>query len=138
MMKTVTLTALALLLAVPASSQTKPATKAVAHDLTVKTADGAVYTGTMEMAVEKGKVTGKLHITTPTVITGTVAGTAEKGLMKLEFPYLMAERNCEGSVKIDLTVPAKPGPSKGTMEAVGCGRDASQKLTGSVELVPKK
>lgn len=135
----VTATALAgLVLAAPVFSQTRSSAKPVHNDLTIKTADGAVYTGTMVMTVEKGKVTGSLHITKPTEIKGTVAGTAEKGLMKLGFPYLMLERKCEGSVKMDLTVPPKPGPVTGSMEAIGCGRDATQKLTGTVELVPVK
>jgi hypothetical protein len=139
MLKAVTLTALAgLLLAGPVHAQTKPTGKPAENDLTIRTADGSVYTGKMNMAVAKGKVSGSLHITTPTEITGTVAGTAEKGAMKLAFPYAMTERKCEGSVTMDLKVPAKPGPVTGTMEAVGCGRDATQKLTGTVELVPVK
>ena len=139
MSKTATLVALAgLLLAGPVYSQTKSTAKAVENDLTIKGADGSVYAGRMTMAVEKGKVSGSKHITKPTEITGTVAGTAEKGAMKLAFPYAMTERKCQGTVKMDLTVPAKPGPVTGTMEAVGCGRDETQKLTGTVELVPVK
>lgn len=139
MSKTVTLMALAgLLLAGPVYSQTKPTAKAIENDLTVKAADGSVYAGTMTMAVEKGKVSGSMRITRPTEITGTVAGTAEKGALKLDFPYAMTERNCQGTVKMNLTIPAKPGPVTGTMEAIGCGRDETQKLTGTVELVPVK
>jgi hypothetical protein len=138
MLKRVMLSALAgLVLAGPAFSQTKPS-KAIRNDLTIKAADGAVYTGTMEMTAEKGKVTGTLHITKPTEIKGNVAGTTAKGAMKLAFPYLMIERNCEGSVKMDLTIPPKVGPVTGTMEATGCGRDETRKLTGTVELVPVK
>ena len=139
MLKNLTLTALAgLLLAVPVYSQTQSAAKTIENDLTIKAADGSVYSGKMNMAVTKGKVTVDLHITKPTEIRATVAGTAEKGAMKLAFPYVMTERNCQGSVKMDLTIPAKPGPVTGTMEAVGCGRDETQKLTGTVELVPVK
>lgn len=135
----VTLIALAgLLLAAPVYSQTKSAAKAIENDLTIKGADGSVYAGKLTMAVEKGKVSGTMHIAKPTEIKGTVAGTAGKGAMKLAFPYTMTERNCQGTVKMDLTVPAKPGPVTGTMEAVGCGRDETQKLTGTVELVPVK
>ena len=69
-------------------------------------------------------------------ITGKVAGTSKGGVLDLEFPYLMTERNCEGTVKMNIKMPQKPGRAAGTMEAVGCGRDPSQKLTGTVELVP--
>jgi hypothetical protein len=137
MLKAVTLTALTgLLLAGPVHAQTKPT--GTENDLTIKAADGSVYTGKMNMAVVKGKVSGSLRITQPTEITGKVAGTAEKGTMKLAFPYAMTERKCEGTVTMDLKVPAQPGPVTGTMEAVGCGREPSQKLTGTVELVPVK
>ena len=140
MLKAVTLTAAlaALLLAGPVHAQTKSTGKPTENDLTIKAADGSVYTGKMNMAIAKGKVSGSLHITKPSEITGTVAGTAEKGALKLAFPYAMTERKCEGTVTMDLKVPAKPGPLTGTMEAVGCGRDPSQKLTGTVELVPVK
>lgn len=139
MLRSVTLIALAgLLLAGPVHSQSRSAAKAMENDITVRAADGTVYAGKMTMAVEKGKVSGTMRITSPTEITGTVAGTAEKGTMKLAFPYAMTERNCQGTVKMDLPVPARPGPIKGTMEAVGCGRDETQKLTGTVELVPVK
>ena len=127
-----------LALAGPVDAQTKSSAKSIVNQLTIKAADGGVYTGTMEIAAVKGKVTGTLHITKPTEIKGAVAGTAEKGVMKLAFPYQMIERNCQGSVKMDLKVPAKPAPVTGTMEAVGCGRDQTQKLTGTVELVPVK
>jgi hypothetical protein len=120
---------------VPALAQTKkPASKSVRHDITV-TAD-QVYTGTMEMAVDRGKVTGSIRMTSPTEITGKVAGTVKGGVMILEFPYTMTERACEGTVKMNITLPPKPGPSKGTLEAVGCGRDEANKLTGTVELTP--
>ena len=139
MSKTVTPIALAgLFLAGPVYSQTKSTAKSIENDLTIKAADGSVYAGRMTMAVEKGKVSGTMLITKPTEITGTVAGTAEKGTMKLAFPYAMTERKCQGTVKMDLTIPARPGPVSGTMEAVGCGRDETQKLTGTVELVPVK
>ena len=120
-----------------AYAQTK-GSKAILNEVTVRAADGSIFAGTMEMLAEKGKVTGALHIKTPTEIRGKVAGTSEKGKMKLAFPYTMVERNCEGQVTMDLTVPAKPGPVTGTMEAIGCGRDESNKLTGTVELVPVK
>jgi hypothetical protein len=120
-----------------ASGQTrKPAgTKSVTDEITVTTPEGA-YSGTLTTAIEKGQVTGDIHITVPTEITGKVAGTAKGGVMMLEFPYLMVERNCEGTVRMNIKLPAKRGPATGTMEAFGCGRDESQKLTGTVELKP--
>ena len=121
------------------SAQSKSASKPIVHDLTIKAADGGVYTGTMEMATVKGKVTGTLHITKPTEIKAAVEGTSEKGALKLDFRYTMTERNCQGTVRMDLKTAAKAGaPTTGTMEAIGCGRDQSNKLTGLVELVPVK
>jgi hypothetical protein len=119
-----------------ASAQTKKSSgpKSVMHAITIKADE--VYTGTMEMAVDRGKVTGNLHLTAPTEITGKVAGTAKGGVLSLEFPYHMVERNCDGTVKMNITLPATPGPAAGTMEAGGCGRDPDSKLPGTVELVP--
>jgi hypothetical protein len=111
----------------------KPGTKNVTHELIV-TAD-QVYTGTVSMKVEKGKVMGDMEITSPTQITGKLAGTAKGGVLTLDFPYHMTEQNCEGNVKMSITMP-KAGPAKGTMEAEGCGRPSDQKLTGTVELKP--
>jgi hypothetical protein len=114
----------------------KPAgTKSVMHEVTITTSEN-VYTGTMEMAIESGKVTGDLRITSPTEITGKIAGTAKAGALALQFPFHMTERNCDGAVKMNITLPEKPGPAKGTMEAGGCGDNASDKTTGTVELKP--
>ena len=121
---------------VSVSAQTrKPAgPNTVMHEITIK-AD-TVYTGTMELTNDRGKVTGKLHITTPTEVTGTVAGTSNKGVMALDFPFFMTERKCEGTVKMDITLPPKVGPAAGTLEVVGCGRDEANKLTGTIDLKP--
>jgi hypothetical protein len=108
--------------------------KSVMHDITVK-AD-AVYTGTIETAITGGKVTGNLHITAPTEIVGTVAGTSKAGVMSLDFPYEMTQRKCTGTVKMTIKLPAKPGLATGTMEAAGCGRTDANKLTGTVEMTP--
>lgn len=115
-------------------AQTKAAAKKRVYDVTVK-AD-QVYTGTMEMVVEGGKVTGSMLITSPTHITGKVAGTEKKGVLNLAFPYVLTERQCEGNVTMQITMPAKPGPANGTMEATECGGDPSNKMPGTVELVP--
>jgi len=112
----------------------KPAeAKSATHSITVK-AD-AVYTGTVALAVNKGKVSGDMRLTAPTEITGKIAGTSKDGVLKLEFPYHMTENNCDGNVKMSITMPATPGPANGTMEASGCG-DPSRTVTGTVELVP--
>jgi hypothetical protein len=37
---------------------------------------------------------------------------------------------------MNITLPQKPGLAAGTMEAVGCGREETNKLTGTVELKP--
>jgi hypothetical protein len=109
--------------------------KAVLHDITV-TAD-VVYTGTMSMAIEKGKVTGDLRITVPTEVTGKVAGTAKGNQLALEFPFYMTEQQCEGFVKMDVALPEKAGAAAtGKLTAVGCGIEESQPLVGAVELKP--
>lgn len=117
----------------PAQSKKPAASKSVSHDLTVRADE--VYTGTMELAVDRGKVTGNMRLTAPTEIVGKVAGTTKQGVMTLAFPYRMTERNCEGNVKMTITVPSTPGPANGTMEATGCG-NPSEKVAGTVELKP--
>jgi hypothetical protein len=121
--------------AVSAQAKKPAGAKPVTYDVTIK-AD-TVYTGTMAMAVDRlGKVTGDMRLTSPTEITGKLAGTSKAGVVTLAFPYLMVERKCEGTVKMNITMPAKPGPAAGTMEAVGCGRDPANVLPGTVELKP--
>jgi hypothetical protein len=113
----------------------KPAgTKPMMHEIIV-TAD-TVYTGTVEMAIARGKVTGDMVITSPTRITGKVAGTSKAGVLTLEFPYIMVEENCEGTVKMNIKLGDKPGVGSGTMEAVGCGSEPDTPVTGTVELKP--
>ena len=126
--------------AATASAQaTKPPAKAgsakpATYDITITTE--SVYTGTMQMVTSGGKVTGDLRLTSPTEITGKVAGTSKAGVLALDFPYFMTERKCTGNVKMSIKMPAKPGPASGTMEAVGCGREESRPLTGTVEHKP--
>jgi hypothetical protein len=118
------------------SAQTKKpvASKGALYDVTV-TAD-QVYTGTMEMTIAGGKVAGTMTLTSPTTITGNVAGTSKAGTLSLDFPYRMTERNCEGNVKMTIKMPAKPGPASGTMEAGECGGNPDNKTTGTVDLKP--
>jgi len=119
-----------------ASAQTKkPAgTNTVTYDVTIQ-ADGA-YAGTMDIAVKGGVASGAMHITTPTEITGKVAGTVKGGQLLLDFPYSMVTRKCTGQIEMNIKLPARPGPATGTVSIVGCGRDVSNKLAGTIELKP--
>jgi len=124
----------ALVASLSAQAGTPASSPGILHDITI-TAD-EIYTGTMTYDVSAGKVAGTLTIAAPTAITGTVAGTAKDGALALEFPFHMVEQGCDGTVRMRLQLPATPGPVKGTMEAVGCGRDEANKVTGTVELKP--
>jgi hypothetical protein len=127
----------ALVAASPAAQEQKKkegGAKPILHDITVS-AD-AVYTGTMSMAIDGGKVTGDLHITVPTEVLGKVAGTAKGSQLALEFPFTMTEQQCEGVVKMEITLSDKPGVGTGKMAAVGCGLEESAPLIGTVELKP--
>jgi hypothetical protein len=119
-----------------ASAQAKkPAgTKGVTYDVTIQ-ADGN-YTGTMDIAIAKGVASGDMRITAPGEVIGKVAGTAKAGELKLDFPYTMVQRKCTGQIAMDIKMPAKPGPATGTVSIVGCGRDATNKLNGTIELKP--
>ena len=119
------------------AQEARPArAKGTMYDLTIRADE--TYTGTMQLDVAQGNVTGAMRLTVPTEITGKVAGkAAADGVLTLDYPFLIVESNCEGSVKMKITLPARPEPAKGTMEALGCGRDAASKLTGTVELTPR-
>jgi hypothetical protein len=117
-----------------AQQKPKPSGTTVMNEITVKT--DTVYTGTMELTTDQGKVTGKLHITAPTDITGNVSGTSNKGVMALDFPFFMTEQKCTGHVKMAITLPAKIGPATGTMEAIGCSGRPEDKVSGTIELKP--
>ena len=128
-----------LVAALPASAQTKkPAANAVMYDVTIQ-ADGAAHTGTMQLATTAGKVSGAMHITQPSEITGTAAGTSKAGQMHLDFPYRMVQRACDGRIEMDIKLPAKmsAGPANGTVSITGCGRSDGNKLAGTIELRPK-
>ena len=134
--------AVALALAISSSlaaAQTKKPVgpKPGTYDVTI-VADGAPYTGQMQLVVSGGKVTGSMHIKQPTEITGKAAGTVKAGEMLLDFPYQMVQRNCTGQIEMKFKAPAKGGGSKGTVGIVGCGRDASTKLSRTIEKSPAK
>ena len=135
------LVAVALLswVASPALAQQKSAAgKPTIYDLTIQ-ADGAAYTGTMELMVAGGKVSGAMNITQPTEITGKPAGTSKAGQIKLDFPYRMVQRGCDGQIAMDIKMPAKAGagPAAGTVSITGCGRTDANKLPGTIELKPQ-
>jgi hypothetical protein len=133
--------ALALMIAVAttvASGQAKkPAGNTTTYDITI-TAEGTPYTGTMDLTVKGGKVSGTMHIKEPTEITGKAAGTVKNGEMALDFPYHMVQRKCDGQIAMNFKLQPKAAPSKGTVAIVGCGRDASNKLPGTIDLAPVK
>jgi hypothetical protein len=120
---------------IPIGAQTRKAANSIPFDVTI-TAEGKPYTGTMELATAAGKVTGDMHITAPTEITGKPAGTSKGSLMTLAFPYRMVARGCDGKIAMAITLPAKKGaaPATGTVEITGC---EGNKLSGTIELKPK-
>jgi hypothetical protein len=128
------------LVMIPLSAQTKKAApKGTTYDVTVN-ADGAARTGTMRLAVATGKVTGEMHITHPSEITGKAAGVSKGGQMHLDFPYRMVEPACDGRIVMDIKMPAKPAAAAatGTVSITGCGRSDENKLSGTIELKPRK
>ena len=130
---------LMLALTSPLAAQTKkPAPpKPVTYDVTI-VADGKPYTGQMQLGVRAGKVTGTMHIKQPTEITGKAAGSVKAGEMMLDFPYEMVERKCTGQIEMKFKAPARGAGSKGTVGIIPCGRDASNKLSGTIELTAMK
>jgi hypothetical protein len=129
---------LAAVVMIPIEAQTKKGAKNITYDVTV-TAEGKPYTGPMELAVAAGKVTGSMHITAPTEITGKAAGTSKGSQMTLAFPYRMVERACDGQIAMVIMLPQKKGAATatGTVEITGCGRPEGDKLPGTIELKPR-
>ena len=138
MRSTIAATAAAFIILASGTSAQKPGAKPVKYDVTI-TADGGTYTGTMDLAVVAGKVAGDMRITKPSEITGKPAGTVKAGAMKLNFPYRMVERGCDGQIEMDIKMPPKPGsaPATGTVSIAGCGRPDTNKLPGTIELKPQ-
>lgn len=128
----------AVVVAAPSSAQQKKAGNTITYDITV-TAENTPYTGTIALAVAGGKVSGDMHITKPTEINGKPAGTAKAGEMKLDFPYRMVERGCDGRIVMAITLPAKKdaGPATGTAEISGCGRPEGNILPATIEMTPQ-
>ena len=128
----------AVLVATTASAEQKSKTTSTKYDIAIQ-ADGATYTGTMDLAVAAGKVSGDMHITQPTAVTGKPAGTVTTGAMKLDFPYRMVQRACDGQIAMDVKLPAKANaaPATGTVSITGCGRTAANALAGTIEMKPQ-
>jgi len=132
-------TAIAIIaLASVGAAQNKSTGNAAKYDVTI-TAGGTVYTGTMDLLTAAGKVTGDMHITKPTEVTGKPAGTAKAGAMKLNFAYRMVQNACDGQIEMDIKMPAKPAaaPGTGTVTVAGCGRPAGDTMPGTIELKPQ-
>ena len=78
------------------------------------------YTGTTTFVVDaKGVVTGKMNLTQPTAVEGTLSGTIKGGTWTFEYPYSIAEQNCSGTVKGTGTVPADRKAISGTATILG-------------------
>lgn len=122
----------------PLFAQAKKGANSIAYDVTV-TAEGTPYTGTMTLAVAGGKVSGTMHITKPSEITGTPEGTVKGSNMNLDFAYRMVERGCDGRIVMAITLPQKKdaGPATGTVGITGCGRPEGSVLPGTIELKPQ-
>jgi hypothetical protein len=108
-----------------------PAPAAPTYDAKFVTAEGQAYTGTMTFAVDpKGAVTGKMRLTDPTEVTGTLAGTVKAGTWTFEFPYEIPEQGCTGVVKGEAKVPADGKVIEGTgVAGGGCTPDQPIQLT---------
>lgn len=127
--------AAAMAVASPAFAQSAKAKNSITYDITV-TAEGTPYTGTMDLAVAGNKVTGNMHITAPTEITGKPEGTVKGGQFALDFPYRMVQRGCDGRIAMAFKLPPKMGstPANGTVDITGC---EGNKLKGTIDLRPK-
>ena len=101
--------------------QDKPATPpAPTYDAKFVSSEGQEYTGTLTFAVDaKGVVTGKMRLTSPTEVTGTLGGTVKAGKWTFEFPYEIPEQGCTGVVKGEARVPADGKVIEGTGTAGG-------------------
>jgi len=58
------------------------------------------YTGTTTFSVDaKGAVTGKLALTAPVGVNGTLAGTVVKDTWTFEYAYEIPDQMCSGTIK---------------------------------------
>jgi hypothetical protein len=64
------------------------------------TLDQGVYSGTTTFNVDrKGVVTGKMSLTSPIAVEGTLNGEVKDGTWTFDYPYTIAEQGCTGTVK---------------------------------------
>ena len=97
-----------------------PTPQAPTYDAKFVTTEGQAYTGTLTFAVDaKGVVTGKMRLTDPTEVLGTLSGTVKGGKWTFEFPYEIPEQGCTGTVKGEAKVPADAKTIEGTGVAGG-------------------
>lgn len=131
------LIAAAFITTVPTQGKKPSGSKPVAYDVTIQ-ADGT-YTGTMDLSITKGAVSGAMDITAPTKIVGKVGGRAKGADLRLDFPYDMVERQCKGEIEMAITLPPKSGAAgTGTVTITGCGRETTNPLAGTIELKPRR
>jgi hypothetical protein len=82
---------------------------------------GQVYTGTVAMAVDaKGVVSGKMHLTVPATVTGTLSGAVKDGVWTFKFPYTVIDQGCSGTVAGTGKIPADRKVITGTATIEGC------------------
>jgi hypothetical protein len=123
--------ALAVAIAGPAFAQGAASPKGQTYDVSFSFNNGTTYTGTMSLAVTKGKVTGRMAIDSPAAVTGDVAGTLKGPALALDYPYTVeGDQPCTGRVTVTATFDAKRTAAKGTAHAEGCGNS----LDGTVTL----
>jgi hypothetical protein len=107
------------------------------YDATFVVADGQAYKGTMTFRVDRqGAVTGRLNLTQPLGVTGTLAGAVKDGTWTFEYPYAIAEKNCTGVVKGTGKVPADKQSICGTVVISGVCSATPQKGTFTMSKQP--
>lgn len=94
--------------------------------------DGHPYTGTMQLAVSRGTVSGRISLEVPVGIDGQVAGRLSDGTLRLEYEYVMRADGCRGQTKIDASV-AVDGTISGT--ALVSGACVARPMNGTVRMV---
>ena len=122
------MTRLAGVLAIAVIAGTAPAAQKPAasndhrYDVTFAFDGDRTYTGAMTLTFDGSRVSGKMAIDTPAVVTGTVAGTVKAGALSLDYPYQVAgDSPCTGRVTVSAKLSADRSSAAGTTHAEGCG-----------------
>ena len=107
------MTRLAGVLAIAVIAGTAPAAQKPAasndhrYDVTIAFDGDRTYTGAMTLTFDGSRVSGKMAIDTPAVVTGTVAGTVKAGALSLDYPYQVAgDSPCTGRVTVSAKLSA--------------------------------